>query len=99
MKMISGPVGIAQIAGQEAKRGLSFLFDFMAVLSLNLAILNILPIPILDGGHLIFLLAEKIRGRPLTIRQRAIAQQVGLALLLILIVTVTWNDIGRIIKG
>lgn len=99
IKMVSGPVGIAQIAGQVAQEGWFVLLNFMAVLSLNLAILNILPIPILDGGHLVFLVAEKLRGRPLSIRQRAIAQQVGLALLLLLIVTVTYNDIMRFISG
>ncbi len=99
IKMVSGPVGIAQIAGQVAQEGWFVLLNFMAVLSLNLAILNILPIPILDGGHMVFLLAEKLRGRPLSIRQRAIAQQVGLALLLLLIVTVTYNDIIRFIGG
>jgi regulator of sigma E protease len=99
IKMVSGPVGIAQIAGQVAQEGWFVLLNFMAVLSLNLAILNILPIPILDGGHMVFLFAEKLRGRPLSIRQRAIAQQVGLALLLLLIVTVTYNDIVRFIGG
>lgn len=99
IKMVSGPVGIARIAGQVAQEGWSVLMNFMAVLSLNLAILNILPIPVLDGGHIIFLLAEKLRGRPLTIRQRAIAQQIGLALLLLLIVTVTYHDILRFIGG
>lgn len=99
IKMVSGPVGIARIAGQVAQEGWYVLLNFMAVLSLNLAILNILPIPILDGGHLVFLLAEKLRGRPLSIRQRAIAQQVGLALLLLLIVTVTYNDVLRFITG
>ena len=99
IKMVSGPVGIAQIAGQVAQEGWFVLLNFMAVLSLNLAILNILPIPILDGGHMVFLLAEKMRGRPLSIRQRAIAQQVGLALLLLLIVTVTYNDIVRFVSG
>lgn len=99
IKMVSGPVGIARIAGQVAQEGWFVLLNFMAVLSLNLAILNILPIPILDGGHLVFLGAEKLRGRPLSLRQRAIAQQVGLALLLLLIVTVTYNDILRFITG
>jgi len=99
IKMVSGPVGIAQIAGQVAQEGWFVLLNFMAVLSLNLAILNILPIPVLDGGHMVFLAAEKLRGRPLSLRQRAIAQQVGLALLLLLIVTVTYNDILRFISG
>jgi regulator of sigma E protease len=95
IKMVSGPVGIARIAGQVAQEGWSALLNFMALLSLNLAILNILPIPVLDGGHMVFLGAEKLRGRPLSIRARAIAQQIGLILLLLLIVTVTYNDILR----
>ena len=96
---VSGPVGIAQIAGKVAKEGWAVLLNFMAILSLNLALLNILPIPILDGGHLVFLFLEKLRGRPLSMRQRAVAQQVGLVLLLLLIVTVTYHDIARFIAG
>ncbi len=96
---VSGPVGIAQIAGRVAKEGWAVLLNFMAILSLNLAILNVLPVPILDGGHLAFLAIEKMRGKPLSIKQRAIAQQVGLALLLLLIVTVTYHDVLRFFKG
>ena len=99
IKNVSGPVGIAQIAGRVAREGWAVLLNFMAILSLNLALLNVLPVPILDGGHLVFLLLEKLRGRPLSIRQRAVAQQVGLALLLLLIVTVTYHDIVRFIAG
>jgi regulator of sigma E protease len=99
IRMVSGPVGIAQMAGQVAREGFDMLLSFMALLSVNLAVLNILPIPILDGGHLVFLLFEKVRGRPLTIKQRAIAQQVGLALLLLLIVTVTYHDVLRLFGG
>jgi regulator of sigma E protease len=98
-KMIGGPVFIAQMAGQQAQRGFADLMVFMAFLSVNLAILNVLPIPALDGGHLIFLLIEKIKGSPLTINQRMIAQQVGLVFLIILIVMVTYNDIVRFISG
>ncbi|MBN1213033.1 MAG: site-2 protease family protein, partial [candidate division Zixibacteria bacterium] len=68
----------------------------MALLSINLAVLNVLPIPILDGGHLVFLICEKIKGSPLSIKTRAIAQQVGLLLLLLVIVMVTYNDILRL---
>jgi regulator of sigma E protease len=99
IKMVSGPVGIAKMAGEVAREGFNMLMSFMAVLSVNLAILNILPIPVLDGGHLLFLLIEKIKGRPLTIKQRAIAQQVGFVLLLTLIVTVTFNDVLRLFGG
>lgn len=97
--MIGGPLFIAQQSGKEAKKGASSLFIFMALLSVNLAVLNILPIPILDGGHLAFLLVEKIRGSPLSIKARMIAQQVGLVILLTMIVFVTYNDILRFIKG
>jgi len=98
-KMIGGPVFIAQMAGQRAELGFSALLIFMAFLSVNLAILNILPIPALDGGHLVFLLIEKIKGSPLSINQRMIAQQIGLIFLIIIIVMVTYNDIVRFISG
>jgi regulator of sigma E protease len=98
-KMIGGPLFIAQQSGKEAEKGASSLFFFMVLLSVNLAVLNIMPIPILDGGHLLFLLIEKIKGSPLSIKARTIAQQAGLVLLLTLIVFVTYNDIVRVIKG
>jgi regulator of sigma E protease len=98
-KMIGGPLFIAQQSGKEAKKGGSSLFFFMALLSVNLAILNVLPIPILDGGHLMFLLVEKIKGSPLSIKARVAAQQIGLVMLLGLILVVTYNDILRVFKG
>lgn len=97
-KMIGGVVFIAQQSGKEARKGASSLFFFMALLSVNLAILNILPIPVLDGGHIIFLAIEKIRGSPLSMKVRATAQQIGLILLLGLIILVTYNDILRVLK-
>lgn len=96
---VSGPVGIATIAGRAAREGFNVLMTFMAILSINLAVLNLLPVPVLDGGHVLFLAIEKIRGKALSIRTRAIAQQVGLVLLLALILKVTYNDIMRIIGG
>lgn len=99
VKMIGGPLFIARAAGQMAQVGITSLLFFMAFLSVNLAILNILPIPMLDGGHLIFLLIEKLKGSPMTINQRMIAQQIGLVFLLLLIVFVTYNDIVRLISG
>ncbi len=98
-KMIGGPLFIAQQSGKEAEKGAGSLFVFMALLSVNLAVLNIMPIPILDGGHLLFLLIERIKGSPVSIRARAISQQAGLVLLLTLIVIVTYNDIFRVIRG
>ncbi len=94
-KMIGGPVFILQMAGQTAEHGFGTLLAFMALLSVNLGILNVLPIPILDGGHLLFLLIEKIKGSPISMNARIIAQQVGLVVLLITIVMVTYNDIAR----
>jgi regulator of sigma E protease len=98
-KMIGGPVFIAQVAGEMAELGFSALLRFMAFLSVNLAVLNVLPIPVLDGGHLVFLLIERIKGSPLTVNQRMVAQQIGLVFLLLVIVLVTYNDIVRFITG
>jgi len=98
IKLLGGPVFIAQVAGETAKTGIVNLLSFMALLSVNLSFVNVLPIPVLDGGHLLFLGIEKIRGRPLTIKQRAAMQQVGLAFLILLIIFVTYNDFLRLIK-
>ena len=98
-KMVGGPLFIAQQSGKEARKGAASLFFFMALLSVNLAVLNILPIPVLDGGHLIFLAIEKVRGSPLSMKIRSTAQQIGVILLLGLIVFVTYNDILRLFKG
>lgn len=97
LKMLGGPIFIAQAAGQTAHQGIFALLSFTALLSVNLAILNLLPIPVLDGGHLLFLAIEKLRGKPLSVRQRAVIQQVGMGFLLVLILLVTYNDIFRIL--
>ncbi len=97
-KMIGGPLFIARQSGKEARKGAASLFFFMAVLSVNLGVLNVLPIPVLDGGHLVFLAVEKIRGSPLSMKTRMVAQQIGLVVLLSLIVFVTYNDILRVIR-
>ena len=95
-KTLAGPIGIAQMSGEVAKAGpLAFLY-FLALLSINLGILNLLPIPILDGGHLLFFSIEAIMGKPLSIRKREVAQQVGLFLLIALMVFVFYNDIYRL---
>jgi len=98
-KLIGGPLFIAQQSGKEARKGASSLFFFMAVLSVNLAVLNVLPIPMLDGGHLVFLVIEKLSGSPLSMKTKGVAQQVGIVLLLSLILFVTYNDILRFIEG
>ncbi len=93
---LGGPIMIAQMAGQQAKAGVGHLIQFIAFISINLGILNFLPIPILDGGHLMFFSIEAIRGRPVSIRVREIAQQAGMFILLLLMVFVFYNDIARI---
>jgi regulator of sigma E protease len=98
-KLLGGPLFIARQSGKEARHGIASLLIFMALLSINLAILNVLPIPVLDGGHLVFLIIEKLRGRPPSMKARMIAQQVGMLALLTLIVFVTYNDILRMIGG
>jgi regulator of sigma E protease len=96
-KTIGGPVMIAQVTGEVAQRGLKDLIKLTALLSINLAILNLLPIPVLDGGHLLFSLIEWLRGKPVSLRKREIAQQVGLVLLVGLMVFAFYNDIFRLL--
>ena len=96
---IGGPILIVQAAGQQAQVGLESLLLFMAVISINLGILNLLPIPILDGGHLLFFLVEGVMRRPLDIRHREIMQQVGLVILIGLMAFAFYNDILRVIGG
>ncbi len=92
---LAGPVAIAVMAGDSARSGFDTLLRFTALISLNLAILNLLPIPVLDGGHLLFLLLELILRRPVSVRIRVIVQQVGMALLMALMVFILFNDIRR----
>ncbi|HSB72016.1 MAG TPA: RIP metalloprotease RseP [Candidatus Methylomirabilis sp.] len=96
-KTIGGPILIGQMAGEVVQRGPIELLSFTALLSINLAILNLLPIPILDGGHLLFSLIEWFRGKPVSLRKREIAQQVGLVLLIGLMVFAFYNDISRLL--
>ena len=92
---LGGPVVIGKYAGLTARAGFDVLLEFLALLSVNLAVLNILPIPVLDGGHLLFLLIEKLKGSPVSVKSRLIAQQIGMAFIIILIIFVTYNDITR----
>ena len=93
---IGGPIQIAQAAGEQARHGLPSLAFFTAVISVNLALLNLLPVPMLDGGHLLFFVCEAVLGRPLSLRKREVAQQVGFVLLLMLMVFAVYNDLVRI---
>ncbi|MCY4605417.1 MAG: RIP metalloprotease RseP [Gemmatimonadetes bacterium] len=94
---LGGPLRIAQLAGQTAEQGLHSFINFLAILSVNLAIINLLPIPVLDGGHLTFLTLEGIMRRPLSLRQREVFQQIGLAIMLFIMVFVTFNDLNQMV--
>lgn len=95
-KNIGGPLTIANISGEAASQGASSVVFLIAILSINLGVLNLLPIPILDGGHLLFFLIEGILRKPLGDRQREIAQQAGLVLLVGVMIFAFWNDLERI---
>lgn len=95
-KTLGGPIMIAQIAGAQVKEGVVPFVLFMALLSINLAILNLLPIPILDGGHLLFFLVEAVTGREISIKWREMAQQAGLVILIALMIFVFIMDIERL---
>ena len=99
IKTLGGPILIGQMTGQLAQQDLTYLIPFMAVISINLGILNLLPIPILDGGLILFLLVELIIGKPLAMKKRELAQKVGLAILIGLMAVVMYNDISRILGG
>lgn len=93
---VGGPIMIAQMAGDQAKAGIASLFQFIAVISVNLAVINLLPIPVLDGGHLLFFVIEAVKGRPVSLKVREVAQQVGMVLLAMLMILVFYNDITRL---
>ena len=92
---ISGPVGIAALTGQVAKLGFIYILQFTALLSLNLAIINFAPFPALDGGRVLFLLAEKFRGKPVNQRVEATIHNIGFMLLMLLVLAVTYRDVFK----
>lgn len=93
---LGGPLRIAQLSGQVAQLGVASLISFIAVLSVNLGLINLFPIPILDGGHLLFYLAEAVRGRPLPPRAQEYGYRAGFAVLAALFVFATWNDLTHL---
>jgi regulator of sigma E protease len=93
---IGGPLQIAAEAGRQAQHGLAAVARFTAIISVNLAILNLLPVPILDGGHLFFFMIEAVLGRPLSVKKRETAQQVGFVLLMLLMGYALYNDLVRL---
>jgi regulator of sigma E protease len=94
-RSVGGPILIAQVAGQQARQGGNEFLAFMALVSVNLAVLNLLPIPVLDGGMILFLLIEAIRKKPLSRKVMEVSQSIGAGLLITLIVVVSYNDIMR----
>lgn len=98
LKSLGGPILIAQMAGKTAQLGVIPLVQFMAILSVSLFILNLLPIPVLDGGHLLFFILEAFRGKPVDIKHREMAQGVGLMIILALMILVFYQDILRLVN-
>jgi regulator of sigma E protease len=98
-KNLSGPVTIADYAGQSARLGLDYYLKFMALVSISLGVLNLLPIPVLDGGHLLYHMIEVVRRRPLSERAMEIGQQVGMSILFALMAFAFFNDLTRLFNG
>ena len=98
-KEAAGPLGIGSIAIEHGRKGLIEFLLFLAMISVLLAVINFLPLPVVDGGHAVFLLIEKIRGRPLSMKATGIIQTIGIALLLFVFLYVTWQDIGRLLRN
>ena len=98
-KNLSGPVTIADYAGQSAQLGIVSYLNFLALISISLGVLNLLPIPLLDGGHLMYYTVEIFKGSPVSDRTMEVGQKLGLALLLVLMAFAFYNDINRLISG
>ncbi|MBC8419527.1 MAG: RIP metalloprotease RseP [Pseudomonadota bacterium] len=98
IETVGGPILIGQMTGQLAQENWAYLIPFMAVISINLGILNLLPVPVLDGGFIVLLLIELVIGRPLHIKKREFVQKMGIFLLALLMVFVIYNDIKRLFE-
>jgi regulator of sigma E protease len=98
-KHLSGPVTIADFAGQSAQMGWVSYVTFLALISISLGVLNLLPIPLLDGGHLMYYAIEMVKGRPVSERAMELGQRVGLALLLVMMAFAFYNDLNRLLSG
>lgn len=98
IEALGGPIMIAKLTGEAAQSGLSDLLAFLAFMSLQLGILNLIPVPVLDGGWIVFLIIEKIKGSPLSRKTMEVAQTIGFALLITLIIIVSYNDILRVFR-
>ena len=98
-KNVSGPITIADYAGKSAQMGLASYLGFLALISISLGVLNLLPIPMLDGGHLMYYVVEIVKGSPLSVKATEIGQQVGMLLLFTLMAFAIYNDVSRLISS
>ncbi len=98
VKNLSGPLNIAVYAGHSASAGLARFLGFLAIVSISLSILNLLPVPVLDGGHLMFYLVEAVKGSPVSEKTEIIGQQIGVAALVLLMSLAMYNDIVRLLN-
>ena len=98
IKNISGPINIAQFAGESAERGMAYFVNFLIIVSISLGVLNLLPIPVLDGGQIVYQLIELFKGGPMTERAQILGQQVGIFALLLLMSFAFYNDIARLLN-
>jgi len=99
LKNLSGPITIADYAGQSAQAGTVSFLLFLALISISLGVLNLLPIPLLDGGHLMYYIFEVLKGSPVSDKAIEIGQHLGMALLFVLMAFALYNDINRLISG
>jgi regulator of sigma E protease len=98
LKNMSGPLTIATVAGESAQQGFGSFFNFLAVVSISLGIINLVPIPLLDGGQVVYQIAEWIKGSPLSERALALGHQIGVLFLIVLMSFVFYNDISRMLS-
>ena len=98
-KQFSGPVGIFRAGVNVGRQGVVWLVWLLAIISANLAVINFLPLPIVDGGHVVFLIIEKVRRKPLSIRVQNAVQIAGLAMIVVVFVLLTYNDIVQWVSG
>jgi regulator of sigma E protease len=96
VKNLSGPINIAEYAGFSARQGILSFLSFLAIVSVSLFVLNLLPIPVLDGGQVVYQVAELVKGSPLSDRAQALGQQIGILLLLVLMSFAFYNDLSRL---
>jgi regulator of sigma E protease len=99
MGSLSGPIGIGAVAAHKFRASWMEFLDLMVLISINLALLNLLPIPVLDGGTIVMTLAEWLRGGPLSLRARDWAQTVGLGFILLLMGVAFWNDLWKLVRN